>query len=65
MSTDLGPDGLLRFALAVHDLEIGGIGNVVLEGRNATTSGGAAIVRLDEDYAHTTFSDLADGRLDG
>ncbi len=62
--TDLAPDEMLRFALAANQVKLTGISNVVLEGSNATTSGGASIVRLDQSFAEETFADLADGTLD-
>lgn len=64
MLTDLTPGEMLRFALAANDVKLTEIDNLVLEGSNATTSGGAAIVRLSSSFADTTFADLADGTLD-
>lgn len=61
--TDLSPAEMLRFALAADQVRITDISNVVLEGSNATTSGGASIVRLNERFADDTFADLADGTL--
>lgn len=63
IATDLGPGEMLRFALAANAVRVREISNIVLEGSNATTSGGASIVRLSESYARETFADLADGRL--
>lgn len=65
MLTDLNPAQMLRFALAANDVKLTEISNMVLEGSNATTSGGAAIVRLNSGAAAETFADLADGTLDG
>lgn len=62
--TDIDPDEMLRFALVANRVKLTGISNVVLEGSNATTSGGASIVRLNESFAEATFADLADGALD-
>ncbi len=62
--TDLTPDRMLRFALAANEVNLTGISNLVLEGSNATTSGGASVVRLNESFAEATFADLADGTLD-
>ncbi|MDH4306922.1 MAG: LCP family protein [Acidimicrobiia bacterium] len=64
MLTDLSPGQLLAFALAADAVSLTEIDNMVLAGRNATTSGGAAIVRLDEAAAAAVFADLADGSLD-
>jgi hypothetical protein len=55
---------MLRFALVADEVELTAISNLVLEGSNATTSGGASVVRLNQSFAEATFADLADGRLD-
>jgi polyisoprenyl-teichoic acid--peptidoglycan teichoic acid transferase len=62
--TDLSPEQMLRFALAANEVKLTEISNLVLAGSNATTSGGASIVRLDQSALETTFADLADGTLD-
>jgi polyisoprenyl-teichoic acid--peptidoglycan teichoic acid transferase len=62
--TDLSPEQMLRFALAANEVKLTGVSNLVLEGFNATTSGGASVVRLNESFAQATFTDLADGTLD-
>lgn len=64
LATDLSPAEMLRFALAANQVKISGISNVVLQGSNSITSGGAAIVVLNESFAADTFADLADGTLD-
>lgn len=64
LETDLTAAEMLRFALVADQVRIDRISNIVLHGVNATTSGGAAIVRLDESFAADTFTDLADGNLD-
>ena len=60
--TDMPAEDMLLLAAAIISVDPDQITNVVAAGYPSATSGGASIVRL-EDEAYETFEDLADGRL--
>jgi len=60
--TDMSAEEMILLAAAIISVDPAQITNVVAAGHVDTTSGGASIVRLEEE-AYETFEDLADGRL--
>jgi LCP family protein required for cell wall assembly len=60
--TDMSAEMMVLLAAAIISIDPAQITNVVAAGYVDTTSGGASIVRLEEE-AYEAFEDLADGRL--